>query len=104
MGSSGSSAGSLRRSNQSSRTGLGGRGCCAAAVSGKVAAALLTKAINSRLFIVASLVLRRRLYVGFAVWDNAMAATSAALECSPRLTVKATSLVGVRKGRACGDA
>src|ERR1700719_3506605 len=60
MGSSGSSAGSLRRSNQSSRTGLpgaglGGAGCCADAVSGKAAAALPRKEMNSRLFIVASL-------------------------------------------------
>src|SRR5215470_15247656 len=60
MGSSGSSAGSLRRSNQSSRTGLpgaglGGAGCCADAVSGKAAAAPPRKAMNSRLFIVASL-------------------------------------------------
>ena len=101
MGSSGSSAGSLRRSNQSSRTGLGGRGCCAAAVSGRAAAALPSKAINSRLFMVASpcvaatgstLVPR----CGTAQWllhprDS---------ECSPHLAVKATSLVEVRKGSA----
>src|SRR5215470_4787977 len=56
MGSSGSRAGSLRRSSQSWRTGLGGAGCCADAVSGKAAAALPRKAMNSRLLIVASLI------------------------------------------------
>ena len=55
MGSSGSSAASLRRSNQSWRTGLGGADCCADAVSGRAAAALPRKAMNSRLLIVSSL-------------------------------------------------
>src|SRR5271168_5328994 len=54
MGSSGSSAGSLRRSNQSWRTGLSGADRCADAVSGRAAAAPPRKAMNSRLFIVAS--------------------------------------------------
>src|SRR5260370_42277841 len=56
MGSPGSRAASLRRSSQSWRTGLGGAGCCADAVSGKAAAALPRKAMNSRLLIVASLI------------------------------------------------
>jgi hypothetical protein len=56
MGRSGSSAGSLCRSSQSWRTGLRGAACCCAdAVSGKAAAALPSKAMNSRLLIVASL-------------------------------------------------
>src|SRR5215510_10217042 len=54
MGSSGSSAGSLRRFTQSSRTGFRGADCCADAVIGKVAAAPPRRAMNSRLFIVAS--------------------------------------------------
>ena len=54
MGRSGSSAGSLRRSNQSWRTGLGGADGCADAVSGKAVATLPIKAMNSRLFTIAS--------------------------------------------------
>src|SRR5215831_803097 len=54
IGSSGSSAGSLCRFSQSSRTGFRGADCCADAVIGKVAAAPPRRAMNSRLFIVAS--------------------------------------------------
>jgi len=101
MGSSGSSAGSLRRSNQSWRTGLGGADGCADAVSGKAAAALPRKAMNSRLFIVAS---------------PSVAATGVAFLGAghrqwllrPRgfgmrrlhLAVEATSLIDLRKGGA----
>src|SRR5215470_4929467 len=96
MGSSGSSAGSLCRSNQSSRTGLGGRGCCAAAVRGTAAAALPSKAMNSRLFIVASLLLRRlALRWCRGVGQRKWLLRPRVSECSPHLALKATPLVDV---------
>src|SRR4030081_2408159 len=110
MGSSGSSAGSLRRSNQSSRTGLpgaglGGAGCCADAVSGKAAAALPRKAINSRLFIIASPSVAA---TGFTLVPRRV---TAQWLLRPRgfgmlrldLVVKATPLVDVRKVRAIDE-
>src|ERR1700692_1683867 len=105
MGSSGSSAGSLRRSNQSSRTGLpgaglGGAGCCADAVSGKAAAAPARKAMNSRLFIVAS-----HFHCEVFVWflgdgqRNGRFVREAPGMHHLRLAVKATPIVDARKGR-----
>src|SRR5580700_3167388 len=104
MGSSGSSAGSLRRSSQSSRTGFGGGDCCAdagcaEAASGTAAAALPRRAINSRLFIVASLTFA----TGFAL---VLRRRTAQWLFRPRAfgmrhlhpAVEATPLVDVRKG------
>src|SRR5215467_5372996 len=104
MGSSGSRAGSLRRSSQSWRTGLGGAGCCADAVSGKAAAALPRKAMNSRLLIVASLT-RCGDLISFASIPRRRSASIAscivrkARDAPLAPVVKVTPVVDVRKGR-----
>src|SRR5215470_13696149 len=99
MGSSGSSAGSLCRFSQSSRTGLRGADCCADAVIGKVAAAPPRRAMNSRLFIVASLpLLAFRCFLAAGQRDGCLLRGFGVLHL--HLVVKATPSVDGRKGRA----
>src|SRR5262249_51540149 len=85
--------------SQSSRTGLRGADCCADAVIGKVAAAPPRRAMNSRLFIVASLPLLIFPWFLAAGQRNGcfVREASDALLAS---RVKATPFVDVRKGLA----